>query len=76
MNKFLTFITVFFLHFSFLNAEIVNNIEIEGNSRISNETIKVYGGIQSINKDFTKFQTGNLIGTITVSETKDTLVKK
>ena len=28
------------------------------------------------NKDFTKFQTGNLIGTITVSETKDTLVKK
>ncbi len=54
MNKFLTFITVFFLHFSFLNAEIVNNIEIEGNSRISNETIKVYGGIQSINKDFTK----------------------
>ena len=28
------------------------------------------------NKDFTKFQTGNLIGTITVSETKDTLAKK
>ena len=28
------------------------------------------------NKDFTKFQTGNLIGTITVTETKDTLVKK
>ena len=28
------------------------------------------------NKDFTKFQTGDLIGTITVSETKDTLEKK
>ena len=27
------------------------------------------------NKDFTKFQTGDLIGTITVSETKDTLEK-
>ncbi len=26
------------------------------------------------NKDFTKFQTGNLIGTITVSESKDSLV--
>ena len=28
------------------------------------------------NKDFTKFQTGDLIGTITVPETKDTLEKK
>ena len=28
------------------------------------------------NKDFTKFQTGNLIGTISVSESKDSLVKK
>ena len=28
------------------------------------------------NKDFTKFQTGNLIGTVTVSETKDTLADK
>lgn len=26
------------------------------------------------NKDFTKFQTGNLIGTVAVSETKDTLL--
>ena len=28
------------------------------------------------NKDFTKFQTGNLIGTVTVSQNKDTLAKK
>ena len=28
------------------------------------------------NKDFTKFQTGSLIGTISVSESKDSLVKK
>lgn len=28
------------------------------------------------NKDFTKFQTGNLIGTITVSESKDSLLLK
>ena len=27
------------------------------------------------NKDFTKFQTGNLIGTITVSESKDSLIQ-
>ena len=28
------------------------------------------------NKDFTKFQTGNLIGTISVSESNDSLVNK
>ena len=28
------------------------------------------------NKDFTKFQTGNLIGTITVSESQDSLLLK
>jgi hypothetical protein len=28
------------------------------------------------NKDFTKFQTGNLIGTIAVSESKDSLETK
>ena len=36
---FLTFFT------SVLNAEIVNEIIIEGNKRVSKETIKIYGGI-------------------------------
>ena len=31
----------FFLSFS--NAEIIRKIEISGNSRISDETVKVYG---------------------------------
>ena len=34
-----------------LNAEILKKVEIEGNSRISLETIKVYGDIE-LNKDY------------------------
>jgi len=45
----------FFVFLSFasssVNAEILKKVEIIGNSRISNETIKVYGGIE-INKDY------------------------
>ena len=33
-----------------LSAEIIKKIEIEGNERVSEETIKVYGGI-SINQE-------------------------
>ena len=35
------------------NTEIVKEIIIEGNKRVSEETIKVYGEIE-INKDFTE----------------------
>ena len=56
MIKYIFFIILFF--YTHLNAEIVNKIIIDGNSRISDETIKVYGEIslsenyndQSINK--------------------------
>ena len=43
MKKIL-FIFLFFLT-TYANAEIVNKIEISGNKRISDETIKVYGDI-------------------------------
>ena len=33
MNKILTFITIFFLNFFALNAEVVNKVEINGNKR-------------------------------------------
>ena len=39
---------------SFLYAEVVNQIEITGNSRVSDETIKVYGGINDAKKEYTK----------------------
>ena len=38
----------------YLNAEIVKNIKIEGNSRISDETIKVYGDLKELNTDYSK----------------------
>ena len=36
-----------------LKAEIVNDIKINGNSRISNETIKIYGEIE-LGKDLSE----------------------
>ncbi len=47
---------LFLLKFTFFifisaKAEVVNNISISGNSRVSNETIKVYGKIE-LNKEY------------------------
>ena len=48
-------VTVFtMINTSFLYAEIVNKIEITGNSRVSDETVKVYGGINDAKKEYTK----------------------
>ena len=52
--SFLTKLFIFFFYFTFIvNAEILENIEITGNKRISKETIMVLGDI-SPNKDFNK----------------------
>ena len=52
MKKILYFISIFSLFLSFqLNAEVLKKLEIKGNSRISDETLKVYGEIQ-LNKDY------------------------
>ena len=45
MKKILLIISMF-LFSNFLNAEIIKNIIIEGNERISDETIKVYGEVK------------------------------
>ena len=52
-RKIFRFCFFVFLAFAFnsANAEILKKLEIIGNSRISNETIKVYGEIE-INKDY------------------------
>ena len=52
MRKLLILSTVFTLIFSALNSEIVKDIKINGNKRVSTETIKLYGEID-INKDYT-----------------------
>jgi len=50
--KFCFFVFLTFA-FSSANAEMLKKLEIIGNSRISNETIKVYGEIE-INKDYSE----------------------
>ena len=51
-KKILTFL-FFLLYFSAVKAEVVENIIIEGNKRISDETIKIYGEVE-LNKNFTE----------------------
>ena len=53
MNKFYLILISIFLVTSFSTAEIVNQIEINGNKRVSDETIKVYGDIKQVGSDFT-----------------------
>ncbi len=53
MRKLLIFIILSFLSFSIVLAETVNKIEISGNTRVSNETIKIYGDIK-LNQDYSE----------------------
>ncbi len=61
MNKFLTKALFFiFIIFSNANSEIINNIDVTGNKRISKETILVLGDIK-LNKDFTETELNNTL---------------
>lgn len=53
-------ILTFFLYSNFLSAEIIKKIDIQGNERISKETIKVYGDIK-LNKDIDNFEINQII---------------
>ena len=53
MNKFIIVIFTFILITHNLSAEIIKNINIEGNKRVSNETITLYGEIE-LNKDYSE----------------------
>jgi len=52
IKKILTLIFIL-LNFSAVKAEVVEKIVIEGNKRISEETIKIYGEVE-LNKNFTE----------------------
>ena len=57
-------ITLFsLLIFSNLNAEMNNNLILEGNKRVSDETIKVYGEIET-NKDITESDLNKIINNL------------
>ena len=51
MNKILIYILSCLLFFSVLKAEQITSIIIEGNKRVSKETIKIYGKID-LKKDY------------------------
>ena len=53
MIKKITYLIFFLFIFSIAKAEIIKEIIIEGNNRISDETIRVYGEIE-LNKNFTE----------------------
>ncbi len=59
MKKILLIVSIF-LFSNFLNAEIVKNIIIEGNDRISDETIKVYGEVK-INDNIDEIKVNEII---------------
>ena len=61
MNKFYLLLISIFLVTSFSTAEIVNQIEITGNKRVSDETIKVYGDIKQVGSDFTRTDLDNIL---------------
>ena len=52
MHKIFKYIIIFFSLTAYVHAEIVKDIQIKGAKRISEETIKIYGGVK-INKDYT-----------------------
>ncbi len=60
MNKFLTYIFITVFCFSSTKAEIVKKILISGNSRVSEETIKLYGNIK-INQDYSENQLNSVL---------------
>ena len=51
MYKFILQTLLFITYLSNLNAEIVKKIDITGNSRVSDETVKIYGEI-TLNSDY------------------------
>ena len=56
------FVFIYFSFFlSFLNAETVRKIEISGNSRISDETIKVYGELKGLNLNYSRNDLDNIL---------------
>tara|TARA_B110000971_G_scaffold168634_2_gene173047 strand:- start:2760 stop:4982 length:2223 start_codon:yes stop_codon:yes gene_type:complete len=54
-------LVLIFLFTSFnLSAEVVKKLQFSGNIRISDETLKVYGGIQ-LNKDYSSFEVDKIL---------------
>ncbi len=60
MLKKITFISILFFYLTYLNAEVVKEIQISGNQRVSDETVKVYGDIE-INKNYNELDLNKIL---------------
>ena len=60
MSKILKLSLILSLFFTFLKAEVINDLKINGNSRISDETIKIYGEIE-LGKDLSENDLDNIL---------------
>ncbi len=82
MIKLFTSLTLFFLFFvNNLYSEIIKNIQITGNKRVSEETVKIYGDINlnqdysesDLNKILTNLYSTNFFKNITIDLVNNTL---
>ena len=61
------FIAIILLNISVVQAEIIKKIEVTGNNRFSEETIKVYGDIK-INKDYSERELNQILNNLYETE--------
>ena len=59
-KQFLSFLILIILFSSSIKAEVIKKVVVEGNNRISEETIKVYGDI-NINEDYSENQINQIL---------------
>lgn len=63
MYKYILVVIFSLINICHLNAEIVNKFNISGNKRISSETIKIYGNLET-NKDYKESDLNNVINSL------------
>ena len=63
MLKFINLIILFFFLSTFANAEIVKNIQINGNKKLSDETIKIYGDIK-VNENYNEKKLNDILNNL------------
>ena len=66
MTRKIIILLLFLFNFPALKAEFVENIIIEGNKRISDETIKIYGEVE-VNKDFTESDINKVLSNLNLT---------
>ena len=84
MRKLLLYFFIAGLYCSYLQAETLKKLEIIGNKRVSNETIKLYGGIelskdyqeQEINKILNNLYSTNFFKNVEIDFSNNTLIVK